>query len=87
LALGVVGITGCVPATRNEPSLEQKCQDLVDYCADVPNARQDLQDCYDVGRRGLREAKQRDQCFVSWDACIDDCEYLYLQRAYAADGG
>jgi hypothetical protein len=80
-------VWGCVPATRSEPSLEEKCEDLVTFCADMPAARTDLRQCYDVGRRGAREPKHRDQCFFSWDECIDECVYLYQGRASAPDGG
>jgi hypothetical protein len=82
-----LGPVACVPATRNEPSLEQKCRDLVEYCENVPSARRDLRDCYDVGRRGVREPENRDQCFLAWDECIDECQYLAERLSDAPDGG
>lgn len=86
LAAGAV-VTSCVPATRSEPTLEEKCEELALYCRDLPAAREDLEQCYQVGRRGLREAEHQDQCFVAWDECIDDCVYLYQRREEPRDGG
>lgn len=81
------GLAACVPATRNEPSLEQKCRELADQCEGLPAAREDLAECYAIGRRGMREAEHMDQCFLAWDECIDECEYLSFELAGASDGG
>jgi len=76
-----------VPAARNEPSLEEKCADLERYCVDLPESREDLAECHDVGRAGVRDPDRRDHCFLAYDECFDDCYYLYLQRLDAADAG
>jgi hypothetical protein len=88
-AIWVLSLTslGCVPAARNEPTLEEKCEALERYCVDVPESRDDLTACHDVGRQGVRDPVRSDRCFVAFDECFDDCYYLYLQREDALDGG
>ena len=81
------GAIGCSPGVRNEPTLEEKCEALETYCVDVPETREDLATCHDVGRRGAREPAHADQCFVAYDECFDDCYYLHLAREEARDGG
>lgn len=77
---------GCASSARNEPSLEEKCSLLEEYCVELPGSREDLAECHDVGRRGRRNPEHRDRCFLAYDECFDDCYYLYLLRD-VADGG
>jgi hypothetical protein len=76
----VMGPLGCIPAAREEPTLEEKCEALETFCVDLPESREDLRTCHDTGARGLDEPSHQDRCFVAYDECFDDCYYLYEQR-------
>lgn len=85
--VGLVGVLACVPVTRNEPTLDEKCEQLAMYCDDLPDARDDLAECQKVGAQGVKDEDRTAECFVAYDRCIDECLNLYQLQPEATDAG
>lgn len=72
---GYVG-SGCADE-RTFPHPGNMCEDLVWVCGDpVVWEYPDLRRCYDIGRAGMRNSSDEDQCFAAYDECISDCSYF-----------
>jgi hypothetical protein len=81
------------------------CRELVSTCSGLDFGGGELDDnlsyikgllreCRDVGKRGIDDPTNEDQCFVFYDGCIDECQYYatfgYLfapQDGAASDAG
>jgi hypothetical protein len=76
-------LLACDGETRNEPSPREMCQALARECAELSNARSRA--CYDVGRAGMKNRRDEDQCFAYYPDCIDECIDLSSNRPSAND--
>jgi hypothetical protein len=85
--MGLAGVLACAPLTRNEPTLDEKCEQLATYCDDLPAARDDLAECQKIGAQGTKDEANAAECFVAYDRCIDECVYLYQVQPQATDAG
>lgn len=75
LALSAFVLVGCV-AERSFPAPAQMCENLVSTCGerriwDVPG----MQKCFEIGRSGVEDSRDEDQCFAVHDECISDCNF------------
>lgn len=80
--LALSALVACSGPARNELTLAEKCEVLRSFCSGLPRA--DLKACYQAGRRGVREPKHADQCFLFYDTCAEAC--LSEQARTAKDG-
>lgn len=79
--------SGCV-AERSLPKPAQMCENLVEECG---NPRiwefEGLKECFRVGRAGVANPRNEDQCFAVYDECISDCTYYMYWTSFDATDG
>lgn len=82
---------GCV-AERSFPKPTQMCENLREVCGDERIWKYaETEQCFQIGRAGVEDSRDEDQCFAVYDECISDCEYwLWVNYVYpdaSADAG
>ena len=68
----------CSADSRREPSPGQMCRELAEECSDLGRSR--LDQCAQIGERGLSDSTREDQCFVYYDSCISECRFVVEPR-------
>lgn len=78
-------VSGCV-AERSFPAPAQMCENLVSVCGRPSIAEfNGVEECFRIGRAGVANARDEDQCFAVHDECISDCKYYaYWMSFYDA---
>lgn len=63
------------------------CEDLASVCGEsVIWDYAGLRECYDIGRAGMKNERQQDQCFAVYDECISDCKYYAFWSGFGDAG-
>jgi hypothetical protein len=82
MSIGAIALAGCFDE-RTFPEPAQMCETLVQVCGEpVLWDYSHLERCYEVGRAGVEDVRQEDQCFAHYDECLSDCEYYGYWLSY-----
>ncbi len=61
------------------------CEELATECEGL--GYEELDECQQIGARGLRDARHEDQCYVLYDGCIDECRFISRWGPKRGDSG
>jgi hypothetical protein len=64
------------------------CENLVSTCGD-PSILEypGTEECLKIGRAGVANARDEDQCFAVHDECVSDCQYWSFLESFYTDAG